>query len=384
MSGNYSIMNYNEMIADPVRLKAYREAMRQSIHPDSVVTEIGTGSGYFAVFACTLGARKVIAIEPNDAIIVAMEVAEHNEVRDRIEFHHAMSNMVTPSEKADVIVSDMRGVLPFYGEHIRSIVDARTRLLKDGGTLIPSRDELYAAFVSAPKHLRYFVEPEPLDNRSPSLYPTRWRLHNNWSKARILADECASEPIHIGTLEYSTIESPHFASTFAWDAPERTPVHGVCVWFDTVLLGDIGFSNAPSAPEAVYSQAFFPFPEEIVLEAGDRAEVAFRIIRANNDYQYEWNTTISSAAAPSNIKAVHSQSTLRLQAMPHDKMRRRASHYTPVATRNQELVKFVLERSDGTKFLDDIAGDLAESFPDIFATRTAAFTFAADTLEQTR
>jgi protein arginine N-methyltransferase 1 len=63
------------MIADNVRTSAYEQALRQSIRPGSTVLDIGTGIGFFAVLACHLGARKAIAVEPDDAIQVAREAA---------------------------------------------------------------------------------------------------------------------------------------------------------------------------------------------------------------------------------------------------------------------------------------------------------------------
>ena len=47
----YSIMGYGEMIADSVRMDAYVRALRRAVKPGSVVLDIGTGTGIFAVVA---------------------------------------------------------------------------------------------------------------------------------------------------------------------------------------------------------------------------------------------------------------------------------------------------------------------------------------------
>src|SRR5947207_700837 len=60
----YSLSAYGEMIADRVRADAYAEALRKTIRKGSIVVEIGTGPGVFAVLACQLGAARVFAIEP--------------------------------------------------------------------------------------------------------------------------------------------------------------------------------------------------------------------------------------------------------------------------------------------------------------------------------
>src|SRR5215213_7026843 len=124
----YSLHFYGQMLADAPRMDAYAAALRRVIRPDSVVLDLGCGPGVFALLACELGARRVYAVEPDNVIELAREAAKVNGFADRIEFFQQMSTAITLPEQADVIVSDLRGVLPWYRQHIPSIVDARTRL----------------------------------------------------------------------------------------------------------------------------------------------------------------------------------------------------------------------------------------------------------------
>ncbi len=86
------------MIGDSVRMDAYAQALRQVVKPNSVVLDIGTGTGIFAMLACKFGARRVYAIEPNDAVQVARETAIINGFAERIEFFQALSTQVTLPE----------------------------------------------------------------------------------------------------------------------------------------------------------------------------------------------------------------------------------------------------------------------------------------------
>ena len=104
----YSLAGYGHMIGDRVRLDAYERALRKAVRPGSVVLEIGTGPGIFAVLACQLGARRVYAIEPDPIIQVGREIAAANGCADRIEFIEDMSTRVTLPAQANVIVSDLR------------------------------------------------------------------------------------------------------------------------------------------------------------------------------------------------------------------------------------------------------------------------------------
>ena len=105
----YTIADYGAMIADAARMGAFARALGQAIKPGAVVIDIGTGTGICALLACRHGARRVYAIEPDDAIQVAREVAAANGYADRIEFIQAISTQVTLPERADVIVSDLGG-----------------------------------------------------------------------------------------------------------------------------------------------------------------------------------------------------------------------------------------------------------------------------------
>src|SRR5437016_11881319 len=135
----YGLGAYGSMIADRVRVEAYAEALRKSVRKGSVVAEIGTGPGIFAVLACQLGATRVYAIEPSEIIQVAREVAAANGCADKIEFFEELSDRVMLPGRADVILSDLRAVLPLFQRHIPAIIDARSRFLAPGGAMIPER-----------------------------------------------------------------------------------------------------------------------------------------------------------------------------------------------------------------------------------------------------
>ena len=153
----YSIAGYGKMIADRGRMDAYRAALRQFIRSDSVVLDIGCGTAIFSLLACQLGARRVYAVEADDAIQVGREIAAANGYRERIVFIQDRSDRVNVPESADIIVSDLRGILPLFEHHLSSIIDARQRLLAPGGVLIPQSDTLWAAVVQAPElYSRHF------------------------------------------------------------------------------------------------------------------------------------------------------------------------------------------------------------------------------------
>ena len=145
----FSLDDFGTMIADRVRLDAHAEALRRVVTPSTVVVDIGAGTGIMSLLACKFGARRVYAVEPSPAVQILVEAARDNGYADRIVVLQRRSNEVTLPERADVIVSDLRGVLPRSGTHFADIVDARERLLANGGRLVPATDTVWIAPVSA-------------------------------------------------------------------------------------------------------------------------------------------------------------------------------------------------------------------------------------------
>ncbi len=121
----YTIASYGSMIADDIRMNAYVRALEQTVWPGSVVLELGTGTGMMALVASRLGAAQVIAVEVDDVIEVARQTASANGMADRITFVQAKSTELSLPQPADVLVSDLRGVLPFHsGLSLRSSMRA--------------------------------------------------------------------------------------------------------------------------------------------------------------------------------------------------------------------------------------------------------------------
>jgi protein arginine N-methyltransferase 1 len=286
----YSLHFYGEMIANASRSEPYVAALRNAVTPESVVLDLGCGPGLFALLACRFGARRVYAIEPDNVINIGREAAAANRFADRIEFFQSLASEVTLPEPATIIISDLRGVLPWFQKHIPSIIDARQRLLAPGGVLIPRRDTLWAALVETPEQYEKVVGPWRNRLFDVDLSAGLARITNSWRKTRIEAGELLTEPVCWTTSDYYTVESPDVQAKIAWRAARDGVAHGVVVWFDADLADGIGFTNRPGAPELVYGQAFFPFPRPVDVSEGERVAVTLRADLVQDDYVWSWAT----------------------------------------------------------------------------------------------
>jgi type I protein arginine methyltransferase len=285
----YSLHFYGQMLADASRMDAYASALRQAIRPDSVVMDLGCGPGVFALLACKLGARRVYAVEPNNVIGLAREAAAANGFADRIEFFDKLSTEIALPEPATIIVSDLRGVLPFFQQHIPAIIDARKRLLARDGVLIPRRDVLWAAVVEAPEQYAELIDPWQNQFELDLSAATRF-ITNTWRKSEIKPEQFLAEPVCWSTINYCEVDSPDVRAEISWHAARNGTAHGFAVWFDSELIEDIRFSNHPAAPRMIYGQGFFPFSQPVMVSKNDRIELRLAAKFVQEDYVWRWDT----------------------------------------------------------------------------------------------
>lgn len=285
----YSLHFYGQMLADAPRMDAYAAALRKVIRSDAVVMDLGCGPGVFALLACKLGARRVYAVEPNNVIGLAREAAAANGFLNRIEFFDKLSTGIDLAEPATVIVSDLRGVLPFFQQNIPSIINARKRLLAPDGVLIPRRDVLWAAVVEAPEQYEELIAPWQNQFELDLSAATRF-ITNTWRKSDIKPTQFLTEPVCWNTIDYHEVETPDARAEISWRAERNGTAHGFAVWFDSELIDDAGFSNHPARPRMIYGQGFFPFSQPVLVSENDRIELRLAAKFVQDDYVWRWDT----------------------------------------------------------------------------------------------
>jgi protein arginine N-methyltransferase 1 len=379
----YSIADYGEMITDEIRMDPYVYALKAAIGPDSVVLDIGTGTGIHALLACKFGARKVYAVEPNEAIHLAQELARANGFADRIEFIQNISTRVILPEKADVIVSDLRGVLPLYEGHITSIIDARQRHLAPGGALIPRRDTLSVSLVEAPSVYDEIIKPWNYPyglamEEAKQLVLNSWveESTDTFSKRNLLMES------QIWTvLDYLSIDNPNVEPLNVTQKATRDgTAHGLWMWFDAEITDELCICNGPQSEKTakVYGCGFFPLLVPVVVNQGDMITLNIRADLIEEQYVWCWHTRIQSGDNPQAIKADFEQSTDlqgRLDsAVPHNQV----LNFRPARSQAGEIDHFILEKMDGRHTIDQIARQVQEKYSARFKTQKEAQFYVND------
>jgi 16S rRNA G966 N2-methylase RsmD len=356
---SYSFDEYARMLAEPVRGGAYLAAVRETVREGSVVADIGSGPGMLGVYAATLGARRVFLIDPDASVYAGAELARENGVSDRVEVIRARSTEVALPERADVIVSDLRGVTPFHGHHLAAAADMRRRLLAPGGVCIPRRDVVMTALVDDEATYARTVDAWSGVKRDSFVK----LLANRWYRTRAIGEQLLTESSQFVTLDYDQPAPPLCA---AWEAVATRDgtAHGLLLWFDTELTPAIRLSNAPTAPPSLYGQAFFPFAPAMRLRRGQRISLELRAVLTGDEYAWSWAATTDGMAAR--------HSTLLGIPLSGEALAQRTAQFAPHRSNDAEILLAVIEQVNGRTSLGELAQRLSERFSARFPTADSA------------
>ena len=142
------------MALDRVRNEAYAAALRRVITPDSVVLDLGAGTGVLGLIAARLGARRVYLVEPTDVIVAVRGNRRRQRSPGLVQCAARKLEDVVIPEQVDVIVSVMTGNFLLTEDLLPVLFRARDTLLEPGGHLVPDAAVMEAVLVSAAAGLR--------------------------------------------------------------------------------------------------------------------------------------------------------------------------------------------------------------------------------------
>jgi protein arginine N-methyltransferase 1 len=380
----YPLSVFGKLIGDKVRTGAYYEALRRSITPDSVVLDIGTGSGIFACIACELGARKVYALEPSSMIQLGRAVASANGYGDRVEFIQGLSTAITLPEPVDVVVSDLRGIIPLFEQHVPSIIDARTRLMRPGGQLIPQTDAIWVSVVETQR--LYDRQAKPWQDRpyGVDMNVVKRFTTNAWINGRVRQEDLLTDATRWAVLDYRTITQPDVQGRLEWTVKRSGTAHGLCLWFDTTLIEGVGYSTGPfadPAPALIYGHAFFPFSDPAAVSAGDTITVDLDARLRADDYMWQWSTSIQRATSPAENVSLR-QSTFFCAPWSSSALRKRTPGYVPTVSMDGQIDAYILRLMDGKASIEQIARCVASRFSDRIKSFDRAFARVSEVAER--
>jgi len=371
----YSLRAYGEMISDAGRFDAYASAISRAVRPGDVVLEIGCGPGVFSLLACRAGAKRVYAIETDDVIHLAEQLASANGLADRIKFLQSDSRRTELPERANVVVSDIRGSLPLFEHAVSSMEDARKRFLAPGGIMMPQRDTLQAAVVEATEYYKGLTAPWPKAMGGLDLSSTLSLILNEKYGVSFKPGQLLTQPMTCHDLDYNAGAATRAAASLRFRVTRNGTAHGLCLWFETQLFGEIGYSSGPGGASTIYGQAFLPWLEAVDVSEGQEIQVELHADLVGGDYVWRWDTRIDT---PDGGARHFQQSTFQGANFAPNFLQRRAADFVPALSETGEAERWLLQAMDGKASLQEIAQEAAKRFPGLFPTWDEAFRRAAE------
>ena len=357
----YSVLDFGLMAACTARMDAYARAIARTVKPNSVVLDIGAGTGILSLLAARAGARIVHAVEPNPAIWLIPELAAENGVADRIKIHPIASFDLELAERADVIVSDLRGALPFHGEHLAALRDAKTRLLADNGVLIPAQDRVFVGLVEARQLTSTLTRAtEGFEHYGFTAAAAKTSIANtttsDWANG-LHANEVLSTAEPWATITYG-VSGGTTEGTVDLATRRCGIARGLAIWFEATIHDDLGFTTAPGN-SLVYSRYFLPLLQPVRLDEGDTTRVVLRV--DDRGLRWAWETQVRTASG--GAKADFRQSTFFGAPTSPQALLRGSSAFTPSLSTKGARLRQILDLIDGERSVDEIARTLCSSHP---------------------
>ncbi len=273
------------MMNEQNRNQAYFDALKTVIKPDSTVFEIGTGSGLLAMMAAKLGAKQVTTCEAVPLIAeTAQQIVKDNKFEKTIKVIAKKSIDIEVgkdmSEQADILVSEIFSS-ELLGEYVLpSLEDAKRRLLKPQGRVIPAAGSIMIALFTGNDIRRNLIVDD-------SFGFNLQHFNTIVSKKRMIARNDLNIELLCDGIEAFNFDFENESSFPSQSKSLRIPIkstgrcYGIVQWMRLNMAKDkmgkdIVFENHPSQKSVVsnWQQCAYLFDEPIDINPEQVAVVS--------------------------------------------------------------------------------------------------------------
>jgi len=263
------VLDYHlSMLLDDARMGAYRQAITRSVRPGDVVVDIGAGTGILSFLACSAGASRVYAIEGGPVSEVAIELCERNGLANRIVLINEWSTAVDLPEPADVVITETIGNAAIDEGIIAWTIDARRRLLRPGGLVLPQRVAMWTAAVES-----WDDHAQVSDWSAPTLPVdygvVRDRAARTLWFADLRQDQLLTEPALVADIDLNVVADETVTASGEFRVRRDGTLHGLACWFDADLVDGITLSNSPPTAAPSWAQGYLPISQPLAVTRGD-------------------------------------------------------------------------------------------------------------------
>jgi SAM-dependent methyltransferase len=344
--------------ADAVKIDRYRRALASVITPESIVLDLGCGTGLLGLLAAQLGARRVYAVDSGAVLALAEEIAVANGLGDRITYIQSMSTSLELPELVDVVVGDQLGGLAYEPGMLNYYADARRRLLKPDGVCIPEHVRLLLAPVCNAEITTevdfWRTRPAGFDVSAAAGYAA-----NGVHSPKLNGEDLLADPVVVREQPTWVNESFHVDAAFTID--HSGSLQGIAGMFEAVMASDVLMSNNPRSADHMEHRwnSVYPLPEPIEVQPGDtiRASVAVDL----DDDRVTWTIGVDAGGQQRSFK----QSTFFASFLTASSLQRLSKEYVPQVGARGAVWRAGLELVADGLSIGELEDRLANQFPDV-------------------
>lgn len=259
---DYSVIHHANMLSDKNRLQAFKSAIQQSLTSNSVVVDIGTGTGILAAFAAEMTKKPVYAIEYHKfGANLASKLFKANAL-DNVLLLNQSSYDTTLPITPDILVTETIGQIG-PEENIIEICFDFLKRYPSIHTIIPSKLSLYAEIIDSKngnsKIERHVQDYLRASNAKFNYHFILEDLYKSFSDLILQADlqdaKSLSKPQLIVEYQLGKTESSSFNQTIL--IPRECQNKLIHLYFVAELGSNI-FLSSRFTEETHWKHSFFP------------------------------------------------------------------------------------------------------------------------------
>lgn len=279
-------------ISDHLRTERFDQALARVVRPGDLVADLGCGFGILGMMCLQAGAAHCWGIDRTDAIGIARETMDRAGFGDRYSCLRESTYRAVLPQPVDLIVCDHVGYFGLDYGIVGMVQDARRRLLKPGGRVMPRRIGLHLAAVSSPE-IRAKARPWSAPGIPRAFHWLDDYAANTKQACQLQPEALSSGAARIGEVNLGADNPEYFAFSTTLELTRDGPVDGLLGWFDCELAEGVWMSNSPLDPHAIdRDQAFLPLLQPVEGRRGDLIEAGIRM--RPQDGLLAWNTRFAA------------------------------------------------------------------------------------------
>lgn len=269
---------HRTLVSDRVRNAAFHAALKALIKPgETVVADIGAGTGLLGMMAARLGAREVYMYETAEVAGLARDLLKRNKVRNCVLFPCHSTEMDSPP-RVDLVVSETLGNYPLEEDIVATLKDARRRHMKPGATMIPNRVHQFVAPLVTDRIHKDLVAWDDVGYGLDFAPARTMSMHNIYVRTFTAGDmlDGGKAVAEWDVIDLAREPASNRKGEAVFKSTKAVTIYGFAIWWVADLSPGIVMSTAPDAPKTHWEQLYLPLLEPMALAPGHGVGIALR------------------------------------------------------------------------------------------------------------